>query len=221
MAAGTITAQSTYALLDTQTELKPYLNIRPDDTDHDELLNMLCNWCSVQVEEYLDRKLITRGSITEYHTMTENTEKLYVLQWPLLTVTSIHEDAERSYGSTDLLTVTTDYILTLPKGKITRVFSSGSGLRQWLLGFRAIKVVYTGGYATTAAVPEDIKLATAKFCALVYRESVRREQGISSVSDDTGNLSRLFPAGLTPQIRKDLSRHKRWAGFGDTGEVDA
>ena len=219
MTAGSIVTQDSTTLVDTHTEIKPYLNIRPDDSDHDEEINLINNWCSTAVEEFLGRKMVTRGTITEYHSFREDTEFLWTLESPVITVTSIHEDANRAYGATTLLVVNDDYIVTNPKGRITRVYSTGSGVRAWERGFRAVKIVYTAGYADTASVPKDVKWATMRFVSLVYREVMRKEQGLQSISDDMGNISRLFPAGLTPNIRKDLSRHKRWM-FSETGEVD-
>ena len=213
-------SQSTYALVDTEDELKPYLGIARNDNTKDDAINQVNNWVSTTIEGYLDRHLVTRGTLTEYFTLENITSELLPRQWPLLTVTSIHEDTNRSYGSTTLLTVNDDYIVHLNEGRITRVYSSGSGRRSWIRGYRAIKLIYTAGYATTADVPEDVKFHTLKFAALVWREVQRKDQGTSSVSDDLGSVTRLFPAGLTPGIRRGLFAEKRSHFSFPQGEVD-
>ena len=214
MSIESLVQQSANALVDTRDELKPYLGVDSDDTGLDERLNQVNNWISAEIEAYLDRDLVSRGAITEYHSFWSDSSRLYTLQWPIRAATSIHEDVNRSYGASTLLTVDDDYIVHKAKGQITRVYSSGSGARNWQQGHRAIQVVYTAGYEDTASIPDSIKYAALRAMALVWREVQRKQQGLSSVSDDRGSLSRFFPAGLTAGIKKSLFSEKR-SHFGD------
>ena len=220
MSVETLVQQSLYALVDTRDELKPFLGISSDDTGEDERINQVNNMVSDQIETFLDRLVVTRGSITEYHTFLVDSPTLYASQWPLISVTSIHEDTNRTYGASTLLTVTTDYIVHLAAGKITRVHSSGGSPRAWQTGFRAVEHIFTAGYATTATVPAGLKYISLRVMALAWREVARKQQGVASVSDDLGSVTRLFPAGLTPQIKNDLFAWKRSHFSATAAQVD-
>lgn len=209
---------STYSLVDRDTEIKPYLGIRPDLTDKDDLLNMLAIHATSQIEAYLDRLLVSRGAITEYHTLREVTASLYLNQYPIVSVTSVHEDSDREYAAADLLVENTDYIVTKPVAKLSRIWGATDSERAWELGFRSVKVVYVGGYSNTASVPVDLKVEALRYIGHAWGEVSRQQFGLSSVSDDRGNMQRFFPGALTPIMKQALARHRRH-DFARTGEV--
>src|SRR5512139_167388 len=120
----------------------------------DSSLESALNTASLVVENYLNRTIVTRGSITEYHTFDRSTSDLYLLDWPSITVTNVWEDSTRAYATP--LVANTDYIVSQPSGRITRIAGANGGLQNWLRGFRAVKVAYTAGYAV-ADVPADMK----------------------------------------------------------------
>lgn len=207
---------ATTDLVERDSELKPYLNINPTDDDKDELLDQVNDYARHLIEAYLGRLLVTRGAITEYHSIWRVSPNLYALQRPIISVTTIHEDAAAEYGASTLLTVTTDYVVSKPQGKIIRVDTNLQ--TSWTTGFRAIKMIYTAGYANTAAVPSDIKFAALRTCGLIWSEVSGKQHGLASISDDMGNISRFAPAGLTEPIQRMLPRLVLQA---PTGEVDA
>lgn len=186
------------ALVDVQDDVKPFLEIAPTDTDKDTLLTQLVNWVSPQIERIQRREFVTRGSRNEKYTLPDglNTSILSVKEWPIVSVTTVHEDSTRQYGASEKLVENTDYIVSKPSGKIIRIWGSDQGPRAWLHGFRAIQVVYEAGYADTAAVPAEIKLPMMREIALLYNEIVKKRIGISSSSDATGSYERFVPGGI-------------------------
>ena len=172
-----------------------------DGDDQNALCQKLVTHSSEIVEGYLGRKLVTRGAITEHHTFWKSWTTLYVREWPLITVTEVAEDIGREYATA--LVVDTDYMVKLPGGKIIRL--SGSSPTTWQTGFEAVRVIYTAGYADTAAVPTPIKDVVNKHFALTYREIERKQQGMTGMSDDLGNFSRIGAAKLTADMKDQLA----------------
>ena len=168
----------------TIEEAKPWVG-DPDDTDHDALIGKIITQSSGLIRNYLKRpELITTATLTEYHTFDESDAELYTLDFPILTVTSIHEDTARTYADASELTVNTHFIINKPAGKIIRTVSATAGRTAWATGFRAVKVVYTAGYADTAGVPDAIKDVCGRHVGTVYKEITKQLGGIENVSDD-------------------------------------
>jgi hypothetical protein len=187
------------------------------------LVETVINHCSQVIESQIHRQFVTRGSLTEYHSFDPAgaDSELFTLEWPIVSVTSIHEDTNRGYGSDYLLTENTDYIVNKPKGKITRVHSASEGTRTWDLGFRSVKVIYTAGYADIASIPSDIKSVCLRYITEVYREVVRNMGNIVSTSDALGTVTRIGPAMLTSGMLRDLNPYRDdGRGFYSTGERD-
>ena len=59
-----------------------------------------------EIEAILNRKLVSRGTITEFHTFRKWSSKLYLNQFPVIDVASVHEDESRVYGAESLLVET-------------------------------------------------------------------------------------------------------------------
>jgi len=214
---------STYALM-SLAELKAHVGAggSAKDADLEEVINRV----SAEIEGHLGRQIVTRGNLTEYHTMRADgtaveASELRTLEWPIIAVTSVHEDTAtpRTYGAGALLVDGTGYEAVKPKGIIRRIVGSGV-LGVWNTGHRAIKVVCSAGYATTAAVPAEIKAVALRYAALVWGETKRGDFGMSGMSDALGNYTRFAPAQLTPEMKAALAPERRLS-FWESGERDA
>ena len=197
-------ALSDYALV-TPTELKTYRGA--EGSDEDARLTDAINRATFWLEGETNRKFITRGSVTEYHS-TRGQSTIQLSQWPLISVTSIHEStaSPRAYDSGSLLTADTDYVMDAETGQVHRLRSSE--LSPWATGRRAIKVVFDYGYADTDAVPEDLKLLALFVASGIYTESDRKRWGVSSVTDAQGSVTR-FLGYLPPDMRAHLEMYRR------------
>lgn len=195
---------STYSLV-SMAEFKEYAPVQ--GAGNDGLIERILAGCSERIERFLDREIVTRGNVTEYHTMASDgiplsTPKLWLKDWPLISVISVHEDTgwPRTYGAGALLVEGTDYERA---GHMLRRLGTG-GPGNWATGDRAIRVVYRAGYSTTADVPASIKAVCLRFAAASYAESTRKQHGIQTQTDSTGNFTRFGPASLTRDMEADL-----------------
>lgn len=215
---------SAYALVSLE-EARAHLGLGGNAKDAE--LELIVNRVSDEIERYLGRQIVTRGSLTEYHTMQSGGglrvchPDLRTLEWPIITVTSVHEDTAtpRAYGAAALLVEGTGYEVVKPKGLIRRI--EGLGVtRDWSTGHRAIKVVYSAGYADVDSVPARIKSVALRYLGLMWGEAKRGDFGISGQADAVGNYTRFTVAHLTPEMRValvDEARHSLW----ESGERDA
>ena len=216
---------SPYSLLALE-ELKDYLGVA--GTGKDTALEGILNRVSDEIEQYLGRQIVTRGTgtglLTEYHTMTDPqgfpvyTADLRTLDWPIIAITTVHEDTgtPRTYGAGALLTVDVGYELVKPSGIIRRIQGLGTRL-NWATGHRAVKVVYQAGYATTSDVPSRIKGVALRYASVVWAEVKGGNFGMSGASDTLGNFTRFAPAMLTDAMKATLEPERR-ISFWESGE---
>lgn len=180
----------------------------------EQTLDDLLEASTAEIEGFLNKHVVTPGTITEYHELHDYTSEIYLRQWPVIAVTSVHEDTNREYGATTLLTEGTDYIVDAAPGRLIRV--SGASKTSWSTGFEAIKVVYSGGYATQAAVPADLKKISREHVVMMLREIENRDQNLESVQDAFGNFRRFGPVMLTSGMKSRLRRHRSISLGGQT-----
>ena len=215
---------STYSLLSVD-ELKDHLQV--SGSGKDRVLELILNRVTDEIEEYLGRQIVTRTTadpltrLTEYHTMPAETCELKTLEWPIITVTTVHEDITmpRAYGAAALLVAGTDYEIVInakPRSVIRRIYYPGL-VSQWLTGHRAIKVVYSAGYADTASVPERIKAVATRYAALIWDEHKRGAYGVSGQADGMGNYTRFASPQLTDDMKASLVNERR-NSFWESGE---
>ena len=215
---------STSALV-TLEEVRRHLGLPDGATTKNGLIEDCANRASDIVSGYLDRQLVNVSSYTEYHTFQNPSgvwfwsPSLSTRQWPIITVTSVHECSTwpRTWASSTLLTADTHYTVSKPYGVIHRLGTSGA--TSWASGLRSVRVIYTAGY-TQAAVPQRIKAVVLRLVGAMWAESERKLHGISSQSDQLGNFTRFSVARLTDDMKGELTGERR-ARFFETGEVDA
>lgn len=215
---------STYALISLQ-ELKDHVGAA--GTAKDAQLEAIIERVTDEIEAFIGRQIVTRGTLTEYHTMQAQgspvqTPDLRPLEWPIISVTSVHEDTAtpRTYGASALLVAGTGYEVVKPRGLIRRL-DGGAGIpRAWSTGHRAVKLVYSAGYADTTAVPPRIKSVALRYAALVWDETKRQAFGVSGASDALGNYTRFAPAQLTDDMKAALTPERRLTVW-ESGEQDS
>ena len=91
--------------LTTLAKVKEYLQIT--DTDDDTFLTSLISNSSILIKSYCKRDF-TSTSYTEYHNGNGTTE-LVLNNYPVISITSVHDDMGRDYDSTTLLD-SADYV---------------------------------------------------------------------------------------------------------------
>jgi hypothetical protein len=216
-----------YSLLSIE-ELKEHLQVSGEGKDH--LLEMILTRVTDEIEDYLGRHIITRTTaveatrLTEYHTAPADFYELRTLQWPIITVTTVHEEilSPRLYGASALLVEGTNYEVikgAKPRSIIRRISYTGTPY-PWLTGHRAIKVVYSAGYADTANVPQRIKAVALRYAEIIWDEHKRGAYGVSGQADGLGNYTRFASPTLSPDMKGSLANEMR-SSFWESGERDS
>lgn len=181
---------SDYALT-TPDEVRTYKGA--EGATEDPRLESAINAASIFIESQTHRRFITRGAATEYHSVYRERHTITLAYSPIITLTSVHESTSspRAYNAASLLTSGTDYVsISEPTGAYVRRLSS-SELYPWAKGYRCIQVIYSYGYANTAALPLDLKHLAMKLAWALYKESDRGWDGITSVTDAQGSVTRI------------------------------
>ncbi len=159
------------------------------------------------IEKRCDRLFVSRGPITEYHSIHDNLREIYLGQWPYITLTTVHESTATPpvYDATTLLTSGTGYQAVKPD-RLRRL--SAGGPTCWARGSRVAQVVYTAGYADTASVPADLKQVCFVIAASMFAEADKKRFGVSSMTDGSGAYQR-FVGYFTPALDEMLDDYKR------------
>jgi hypothetical protein len=193
------------ALLDLD-ETKDELRI--EGTEADNVIEEVINRVSAVIARYLDRQLISTGSLVEYHTMVQYTPVIYTMEWPIITVTEVAEDTTSPHTYTGAAILAANaFEVSKPAGKIYRIDTGYP--KYWAQGHRAIRIKYTGGYASAADVPMDIQDVALEVAKNKWHAINRQPAGVAVQGDALGNFTRFSSAELTKTMRQALDAHKR------------
>lgn len=220
-------ALGAYSLISTN-ELKASIGgAAPSETKNDVKLENICNTVTRIIEAFLDRQIVTRGSMTSYFNYVpsgfcgESRGRLWLREYPVITVTSVHETASRTYDSTTLLVANTDYVVspaasstfTDPVAYLIRTSSATDGPKDWLCGWRAIKVIYSAGYADTASVPEAIKRQAVEIGKRLWSMDEHVGDFAQTETTPLGTVQRYPMAMLTKNMQDALQPYRRIGHF--------
>jgi hypothetical protein len=145
-------------------ELKDFLKMT-ETTDDDKLYELLRD-ADAEVKARCKRDF-ERANYTHYYDGTGGSTIL-LDQYPIVEVTSVHEDKDRNFAADTLLS---DYTTRDNTGELillTGVFG---------IGAQNIKVVYTAGYVD---IPRPIKQAVIKIACANYIESAAQIEVIET-----------------------------------------
>lgn len=169
-------------------------------------------------------KIGSSAAYTEYHTPVHTHDRypepfgLWAIEWPIQHVISIHEDADRVYGTGTELIAGVDYRIA-DRQRIVRL-DSGGGYSLWGDASRAVRFIGSSGYFGSRNVPQRLKRLALRLGALYYQEADKGQIEMASGSNALGSWSRFGPAGLTLPMKRDLDSYRRFSFGGMTGERD-
>ena len=130
-------------------------------------------------------------------------ELSYVLQLPIkpvVSLTSIHSDVDREYGSTtsiDLSKTTTDK-------ENGRVILNDDSTDTFDTGYRANKIVGSFGFSTSSP-PHDLVHALCVYCAHLQR--AKNSQGNNSITQRNSTVS-LSPRTMPIEVKEILRGYR-------------
>ncbi len=182
---------------------KAKMSASPDD----DLLILLIQSASENIEEEIDLETITRGTITEDHSIrSPDVAQIWTLQRPIILVSEVNNDVNLAFG-TGTKFATDEFIVDKDLGRITRVASGGSWPSVFTMGLNATRIIYTSGVADKDTVPVSLKSACMETVAVYYYHITREQFGVNSISDEQGNRSFVSFDFLPKSVMKKLAKY--------------
>lgn len=162
------TSAGSSGYLTTLDNLKLALDLTNDADD--TLLEEIILRESKFMESYCGR-VFKQDNYTEYHD-GEGESSLFTEQYPIISVTSIHDDTLRVFGAGT--EIASSYIIVREDIGLVRL--DGTTFQS---GMDNVKVVYSAGYAT---IPEDLESACIKLSMADY---IEQKGGINAIEGET------------------------------------
>lgn len=177
------------ANLTTLTKVKNYLGI--SGTDEDTLLNELISGASGAIENFCNR-ILGEATYTEHHD-GRGKSSVVLKQFPVVSVTSVHDDIDRDFEVGDLVDAD-NYIVDMVAGMV--MLKSNATFADGILN---VKVVYRAGYST---IPESVDLACQIWVAAFYNRLKDGADGFAS--ENIGGIAQAFLNISMPENVKAL-----------------
>lgn len=176
--------------LTTLANVKAFKNITA--SDHDAEILRLIPAVDQFIEQYCNR-VLEQATVTEYQSGREGQTTLRLQQYPVASITSLHDDIFRIYGA-DTLLLTTEYVLTDPKAGIVQLdgFSFDEGLNN-------IKIVYVSGFASGSKERALLEQAAIELIWLARDKGDKALLGLQSRAIADGRVDTFnthWPAGV-------------------------
>lgn len=185
-----------------------------EDGEARTLIERFINDATEAVETELRRRVVFRGTdYVEFHSPKEPRAQLWLGDAPIVSVTEVNEDQAAVYGAATILAAS-DFAVHKGEGKLTRIAGGGTYPRDWLVGVRVQRVTYKAGYERVwgtplgggfPSVPRPIREIARELAVLKYREWEHKRQGVSTVTDGAGTITRYTPAELSERQRARLA----------------
>lgn len=192
----------------TTAQVKTALNI--GNTTKDTLIDSLVDAATAWIERYCDRTFSSTTQ-TDYFSpghgdwrVQGDSTILVPKHYPIISVTSLHESASRSFSPAYLIAAAgyyaEDHRVVLYADQAPGAFTAGQ---------RTVRLVYVAGYA---AIPADLERAAIMLCVHLFRAADKLQQGIASQS--MGDMTVTFKDEEMPkEVRGILDLFRRPFGF--------
>ncbi len=181
-------------------------HLRLSDNKKDEVeIDRLIPAAQAMFERYCNR-LFDEATYTEFYN-GDSTDKLFVKNGPIISVTSIHDDNDHAYGADTLIAVT-DY------GTINDIYIQLFGGSWFQTGVNNVKIIYIAGYGGAAgggsiAVPADLTQASIEQISWMFKRGKQHLYGISGKTLEDSSFQLLEQGGLLPSVKTILDGYRR------------
>ena len=128
----------------------------------------------------------------------ENPDVLQLPMRPVQSITSIHSDIDRQYGSDTLIDAST-YTLDQYKGQVT--LNPITATDYFDRGYRAIKVICSAGFANSN-LPADLEHGICVWASQLHRN--KATQGKDSITQRAATIS-ISPKNMPPEVKEILA----------------
>lgn len=190
----------------TLAEVKGDLGI--EDAKDDAVLTRHLEGLQGRLDAHCNRYFLQGSDVAENH--DGGARWLLVKRWPIATVAHVYVDTDQEWNAASELE-TDEYRIDAVRGRL----GYGTGDEAWPAGMQNIRVVYTGGFFTSAGAAcsgveegdrQAVKGAYLLQAGFEWRHRTRL--GEESVSAGGATVS-LAPAELLPEVKKVLARFER------------
>lgn len=180
------------AFIDKDTDVKPEMNMAVADTGKDDKLDLLVLAVLSLWDELTDRTWASTTQ-TEYYSSDGNTKEIYLKNYPVVSITTIHDDPDWEWNSDDLI-ASTDYTFDTNTGV---VYLDG----PFLKGRNSIRVIYVAGYSDDD-VPDWLKQILVRQVCHWYKQGDRARWDLSSKNTPDGSTTayKLLVDNLLPDF---------------------
>jgi len=211
----------------TLADFKAYIgSASASGSDAEARAILAVNSASSRIAHETERVLICPGvasPYTDYHpgrwscTRLDARAEIYPSQWPLVSITSLHEDETRAYGASTELVLGTGYALLAPSGERPSLVRIEAGDRiPWAWAYRAVRHVYVAGYqppggtaiSGAVPVPSDLAAICLELAARIWQRNERKAWDVQSFSDAAGNWTR-FGRLIDQEMRATLDAYTK------------
>jgi len=176
--------------LTTLANAKAFKNLTT--SDHDAEILRLIPVVDGFIDAYCNR-VLEQATVTEYHSTRAGQTTLRLRQYPVASITSLHDDVVRVYGA-DTLLAASDYVLTDPKAGIVQL--DGITFDE---GLNNVKAVYPGGFASGTKERALLEQAAIELLWLARDKGDKGLLGLQSRSIADGRVDTFnsdWPAGI-------------------------
>ena len=140
--------------LTTLSRFKQHIN--KTSTTNDVYIESLISVASSDIENYTKRKLRVRtygaNGLEAELKNGKGTNKLYMNNYPIMSVTSIHDDIDRDFTAITLK-ASAEYMIWKDEG-IIQLYSDALNGSKFSTGVANIKIIYTAGYGQIEIIAE-------------------------------------------------------------------
>lgn len=192
----TLDAKALTALLSA----KEHLNVKETDTTQDNVLTRMINASSQMIENYLDRKVLSR-TYTEYQDGRKN-DRILLANWPIITLTELWDDPSGEFTDVANKFDSTEYRFDGSGDVNTGVLLLGGA--KFTSGIRNIKAVYDAGYTSVPYIIQEACLLHVE-----YMFDMRSDRRIGVQTKGKNQESTTFLGDLPDFVKNMLTPYMR------------
>jgi hypothetical protein len=185
--------------LTTLGTAKEHLNIPEADTTQDNILKRMINASSALIEEYIDRKILTR-TYTEYYDGRGN-DRMLLSNWPVTKPTELWDDSSSEFTDSSNLISLADYEVDGDGDTAIGIVLKGLRFGK---GTRNIKVIYVAGYATAPYI-----ILESCLCHIEFMYTMRQDRRIGTQTKSKNEENITYRSQLPEFVQNMIDPYRR------------